>query len=434
MDRARRAGLTALIVALLVTANAPGGRPALAAAVAWPVSTLVVSEFQTGGASASDEFVEIANQGPAPVDIVGLELVYATASGSTVTRKAAWDVVDGPAARSALPAGERGRRLRGHRGYRVLGRVRGDGRRAGDPDRRRLGHRFGRLGRRDERHGRRHGRRRATGRIESRTQARRHRPGTRSTRTTTRRTGSSRDAVAAGFRVASRAERDAHAHANAAAGPTPTPTPSHADTGPPDADTRADANADPDARATPTPRRPRRPTPTPTPRRRRRPTPTPAPEPSPIASARALADDTMVTIEGVLTTDLGALESGRGGFVQDGSGGIAIYLDAAAVGSWPAGTHRRAPRRGLEPVLAADHSPGGERSSRRIGGPPGRRRDRDRARTEAHEGTGSRSRARSMARPTPSATASRSPWTTARARCAWSSAPSARRRRRSRPA
>ena len=33
-------------------------------------------------------------------------------------------------------------------------------------------------------------------------------------------------------------------------------------------------------------------------------------------------------IEGTLTTDLGALESGRAGFVQDGTAGIAVYLDA----------------------------------------------------------------------------------------------------------
>ena len=65
---------------------------ALAADVAWPVSTLVVSEVQTGGASASDEFVEIANQGAAPADFLGLEVVYATSSGSTVTRKATWAV------------------------------------------------------------------------------------------------------------------------------------------------------------------------------------------------------------------------------------------------------------------------------------------------------------------------------------------------------
>ena len=65
---------------------------AQAATVAWPPSSLVVSEVQTGGAGASDEFVEVANQGAAPIDLIGLEIVYATSSGSTVTRKATWAV------------------------------------------------------------------------------------------------------------------------------------------------------------------------------------------------------------------------------------------------------------------------------------------------------------------------------------------------------
>ena len=92
MDRARRAGTTALVIALvLISVGLPAGPGhARAAAVGWPVSTLLVSEVQTGGASASDEFVEIANQGTGPVDLIGLELVYATSSGSTVTRKASW--------------------------------------------------------------------------------------------------------------------------------------------------------------------------------------------------------------------------------------------------------------------------------------------------------------------------------------------------------
>src|SRR6478672_6994586 len=91
MDRARRAGFTALIViVMVVAAGGLAGARVRAAAVAWPTSTLVVSEVQTGGASASDEFVEIANQGAGPVDLAGLEVVYATASGSTVTRKTTW--------------------------------------------------------------------------------------------------------------------------------------------------------------------------------------------------------------------------------------------------------------------------------------------------------------------------------------------------------
>ena len=91
MDRARRAGFTALIVVVVVAAAGGFAGPRVrAASVDWPPSTLVVSEVQTGGASASDEFVEVANQGDGPVDLAGLEVVYATASGSTVTRKATW--------------------------------------------------------------------------------------------------------------------------------------------------------------------------------------------------------------------------------------------------------------------------------------------------------------------------------------------------------
>ncbi|MEA2549989.1 MAG: uncharacterized protein QOE42_2587, partial [Chloroflexota bacterium] len=107
MSRARRAGSTALPFALVLvliaasfaTAVAPrplASRSAVAeplvvtAAVAWPTSTLLISEVQTGGASASDEFAEIANTGTGAVDLIGLELVYATSTGSTVTRKATW--------------------------------------------------------------------------------------------------------------------------------------------------------------------------------------------------------------------------------------------------------------------------------------------------------------------------------------------------------
>ncbi|HEY8921169.1 MAG TPA: lamin tail domain-containing protein [Candidatus Limnocylindria bacterium] len=51
---------------------------------------LVVSEVMTGGASASDEFVELYNPSSTMLPLEGLELVYVTASGATVTRKASW--------------------------------------------------------------------------------------------------------------------------------------------------------------------------------------------------------------------------------------------------------------------------------------------------------------------------------------------------------
>ncbi|TAM73539.1 MAG: lamin tail domain-containing protein, partial [Chloroflexota bacterium] len=63
-----------------------------AAAVAWsPSTSLLISEVQTGGLSASDEFVELYNAAAQPVDLTGLEVAYASATGGTVTRKAAWD-------------------------------------------------------------------------------------------------------------------------------------------------------------------------------------------------------------------------------------------------------------------------------------------------------------------------------------------------------
>lgn len=96
MDRVRRAGRAALVLVVALAATlSPSiavrpGSVVRAATVDWPASSLVVSEVQTGGASASDEFVEIANQGPAAVDLNGLEVIYATSSGSTTTRKGTW--------------------------------------------------------------------------------------------------------------------------------------------------------------------------------------------------------------------------------------------------------------------------------------------------------------------------------------------------------
>jgi hypothetical protein len=51
-----------------------------------------------------------------------------------------------------------------------------------------------------------------------------------------------------------------------------------------------------------------------------------------------LADGTEVTIEGTLTTALGAIDAARDGFVQDSTAGIAIRLDAALVTPYPPGT------------------------------------------------------------------------------------------------
>jgi hypothetical protein len=101
--RAPRSAAFGAVASLLLLATLTGGPPRAdatpatvanlrpAAAVAWPPSTgLLLAEVVTGGASASDEYVEITNAGPVPADLAGMELVYVTSWGSTVTRKAAW--------------------------------------------------------------------------------------------------------------------------------------------------------------------------------------------------------------------------------------------------------------------------------------------------------------------------------------------------------
>ena len=87
MARVRRAASAALVLFVLlgtVAFGAPPQRPIAAvaappimlAAVAWPPSSSVlVAEVVTGGASASDEYVEVTNASPATVDRGGLELV-----------------------------------------------------------------------------------------------------------------------------------------------------------------------------------------------------------------------------------------------------------------------------------------------------------------------------------------------------------------------
>ncbi len=61
---------------------------------AWPAfevaDHLVLSEVMTGGTSASDEFVELYNPAGVALPVEGLELVYVSSSGATITRKAAW--------------------------------------------------------------------------------------------------------------------------------------------------------------------------------------------------------------------------------------------------------------------------------------------------------------------------------------------------------
>ena len=51
-----------------------------------------------------------------------------------------------------------------------------------------------------------------------------------------------------------------------------------------------------------------------------------------------MADGALVTVQAVLTTPLGAFDSGRGAFVEDTTGGIGLYLDAPVTQQLPRGT------------------------------------------------------------------------------------------------
>src|SRR5918994_4799762 len=88
--RRARSPLRALAVCLLAAAMLPVGLPRPLAAVA--VDHLVISEVATGGASASDELIELYNPTPAALPLEGLELVYVTASGATISRRAIWEL------------------------------------------------------------------------------------------------------------------------------------------------------------------------------------------------------------------------------------------------------------------------------------------------------------------------------------------------------
>ena len=54
------------------------------------VDHLVISEVVTGGTSASDELIELYNPTAAALPLDGLELIYVSASGATVSRRTLW--------------------------------------------------------------------------------------------------------------------------------------------------------------------------------------------------------------------------------------------------------------------------------------------------------------------------------------------------------
>ena len=373
MPRARIAALNALSCLVLAAslAVASGAEPPTltdaSATVSWPVSTLVVSEVQTGGASASDEFVEVANGGAASVDLIGLEVVYVTSSGGTITRKATWPastILD--PGRHLLIANTSGAfagiadatysggfaATGGALVLRVVGGAPVDAVGWGD----------------------------ATNAFVEASAA----PAPAASSSIERRPGGidgngsdTNDNAADWFVQAAPSPQNLAAPPTPAPGasptptiaptPTPTPTGTPVPTVPPTPIPTTSPTPTPTIAPTPTPTAEPTPTPTaeptPSPTTEPSPTPTPTPTPAPtptasptatpeptlsptpsspvistIADARALALDSTATIEGVLTSALGALESGHVGFVQDATAGIAVYLDAAAATPWPVGS------------------------------------------------------------------------------------------------
>ena len=81
------------MIAVLAVALAPATMLDVARGVGLAAAThLVVSEVVTGGASASDELIELHNPTTSALPLEGLEVIYVTSSGATISRRAAWEV------------------------------------------------------------------------------------------------------------------------------------------------------------------------------------------------------------------------------------------------------------------------------------------------------------------------------------------------------
>ncbi len=80
-----------LLILAFFAAQIPAGATIRAAEVPSP-DHLVISEIATGGTSASDELIELYNPTGGSLPLEGLEVVYVSASGTTVSRRAAWDL------------------------------------------------------------------------------------------------------------------------------------------------------------------------------------------------------------------------------------------------------------------------------------------------------------------------------------------------------
>ena len=209
MARARRAALAALVLVVFLVSLAVGvGLDARSAAARLAArsafvpaarggtvaasSSILVAEVVTGGGRRRTSTSSSRTPGRVPVDLAGLELVYVTPSGSTVTRKATWPTpLPLDPGRHLLVANAAGS-SRGLPTRRTRGGLAATGGAARHPPDRRNGDRRSRLGRRRQRLRRRRSRPppRRPGRASSGSRA--AWPGTCGHERQRRRTGSSR--------------------------------------------------------------------------------------------------------------------------------------------------------------------------------------------------------------------------------------------------
>jgi len=116
--------------------------------------------------------------------------------------------------------------------------------------------------------------------------------------------------------------------------PAPTPEPEPTPTPEPEPTPEPQPTAEPEPEPTPTPASTPEPTPAPTPE----PEPSDAPQPIGISDVRVLPLGSAATVRGWLTTPTGLTETGKGAFVEDASGGLALYLASADWPGLPVGT------------------------------------------------------------------------------------------------
>lgn len=373
VSRTSHARFGIIVAALLVFAASgivsgqAGDRIDAAAAVAWPPSTgLLISEVQTGGASASDEFVELYNAGPTPADLGGLELAYASSAGTSATRKAAWSapLVVAPGAHvllaNAAGAYAAAADLTFSGGLASTGGavvLRPTG---GAP--------LDSVGWGDATNGFVEGAAAAAPPAASSIERLPGGPGGNGTDTNVNRDDFAVRATPSPQGLG--APPVVLPHPSPTADPTPSPTDTPAASSTPEPSTlepppteppptepptseppvteppvTLPPATEPPPSATPSPEPseppPATPSPDPTPTPVAEPspaspspspTPTPQPEAMPIAAARALADSSLATVAGSLTTAPGFVESGHEAFVQDGTAGIALHLEGT---DWP---------------------------------------------------------------------------------------------------